>query len=144
MTDPNERPLFPASVVGSMPRSQFVRDLLDPDKTPEDPAVFEKRMNAAVDYIVSLQEAAGLDVISDGEYRRRSYIGIIADVADGFHLGAGQGDACLGPLQDVVLKERLAVGGEDALAPLGLRHGPMLSDAPWGRASHPLTPACSK
>ncbi len=79
-------PLFPASVVGSMPRSQYVRDLLDPDKRPEDPSVFDKRMNAAVDYIVSLQEAAGLDVISDGEYRRRSYIGIIADVADGFLL----------------------------------------------------------
>ena len=80
------RPLFPASIVGSMPRSQYVRDLLDPELTPDDPDLFEKRMNAAVDYIISLQEAAGLDIISDGEYRRRSYIGIIADVADGFHL----------------------------------------------------------
>jgi len=79
-------PLFPASVVGSMPRSQFVRDLLDPATAPEDPAVLNRRMDAAVDYIVSLQEAAGLDVVSDGEYRRRSYIGIIADVASGFHL----------------------------------------------------------
>lgn len=80
------RPLFPASIVGSMPRSQYVRDLLDPELTPDNPDLFEKRMNAAVDYIISLQEAAGLDIISDGEYRRRSYIGIIADVADGFHL----------------------------------------------------------
>ncbi len=79
-------PLFPASVVGSMPRSQYVRDLFDPDKTPSDPQDFARRMNAAVDYIVALQEAAGLDVISDGEYRRRSYIGIIADVAQGFLL----------------------------------------------------------
>ena len=86
-----DRPLFPASVVGSMPRSQYVRDLLDPDKAPDDPAVFDKRMNAAVDYIVALQEAAGLDVISDGEYRRRSYIGIIADVAEGFHLERKEG-----------------------------------------------------
>ena len=86
-----QRPLFPASVVGSMPRSQFVRDLLDPETAPNDPAVFAKRMDAAVDYIVSLQEAAGLDVISDGEYRRRSYIGIIADVADGFHLDRKDG-----------------------------------------------------
>ena len=85
------RPIFPASIVGSMPRSQYVRDLLDPDLTPDDPAVFEKRMNAAVDYIISLQEAAGLDVVSDGEYRRRSYIGIIADVAEGFHLERNDG-----------------------------------------------------
>ena len=78
--------LFPTGVVGSMPRSQFVRDLLDPEKVRSDSAEFSKRMNAAVDYILALQEAAGLDVVSDGEYRRRSYIGIIADVADGFAL----------------------------------------------------------
>jgi 5-methyltetrahydropteroyltriglutamate--homocysteine methyltransferase len=78
--------LFPAGVVGSMPRSQFVRDLLDPDLRPEDPAVLRKDMDAAVDYILALQEMAGLDMVSDGEYRRRSYIGIIADVCDGFLL----------------------------------------------------------
>lgn len=79
-------PLFAAGVVGSMPRSQFVRDLLDPEKTPKDRALFEKYMNGAVDYILAVQEMAGLDIVSDGEYRRRSYIGIIADVCDGFHL----------------------------------------------------------
>lgn len=79
-------PRFAAGVVGSMPRTQFVRDLLDPALAPKDPAVLEKRMNAAVDYILALQEAAGLDIVSDGEYRRRSYIGIIADVCEGFLL----------------------------------------------------------
>jgi len=77
---------FLTGIVGSMPRSQFVRDLLDPEKTPEDPQAFTRRMDAAVDYILALQESAGLDIVSDGEYRRRSYIGIIADVADGFEL----------------------------------------------------------
>ncbi len=80
----NEHVPFPAGVVGSMPRSQFVRDLLDPHSAPEDPSEFSARMDASVDYVLALQEAAGLDVVSDGEYRRRSYIGIIADVADGF------------------------------------------------------------
>jgi 5-methyltetrahydropteroyltriglutamate--homocysteine methyltransferase len=77
---------FPASVVGSMPRPQFVRDLLDPERAPIEPAVLEKRLDAAVDFVLALQEQAGLDVVSDGEYRRRSYIGIIADVCDGFVL----------------------------------------------------------
>ena len=31
----NEHVPFPAGVVGSMPRSQFVRDLLDPDRAPD-------------------------------------------------------------------------------------------------------------
>jgi len=81
MSRPASLPLFPASVVGSMPRPAFVRDLLA--RPPDDPerAV---HMDAAVRYVIALQEAAGLDVVSDGEWRRLSYIGIIADIADGF------------------------------------------------------------
>lgn len=97
-------PLFPAGVVGSMPRSQFVRDLLDPEKTPSEPGAFEKRMDAAVDYILAVQESAGLDIVSDGEYRRRSYIGIIADVCDGFRLERKDGvwwHTVVAPLQHV-------------------------------------------
>ncbi|MCB9555029.1 MAG: cobalamin-independent methionine synthase II family protein [Deltaproteobacteria bacterium] len=78
--------LFPAAVVGSMPRSQFVRDLLDPNVVEVDDAERAKQIDAAIDYIVALQERAGLDIITDGEYRRRSYIGIVADIADGFAL----------------------------------------------------------
>ena len=42
-------------------------------------------MNRAVAYIVSLQEQAGIDIVSDGEWRRASYIGVIAELAHGFH-----------------------------------------------------------
>ena len=41
-------------------------------------------MDAAVGYIVRLQEHAGLDVVTDGEWRRRSYNGVIAELAHGF------------------------------------------------------------
>ena len=34
-----------------------------------------------------MQETAGLDVISDGEWRRLSYIGVIADICEGFEVG---------------------------------------------------------
>lgn len=74
-------PAFPSSVVGSMPRSAFVRELLD---RPEDDPTRAARMDTAVAYIVALQEAAGIDVVSDGEWRRRSYIGVIAEIMDGF------------------------------------------------------------
>lgn len=74
-------PAFPASVVGSMPRSAFVRELLD---RPEDDPTRAAHMDTAVAYIVALQEAAGIDVVSDGEWRRRSYIGVIAEIMDGF------------------------------------------------------------
>ena len=77
--------LFPTGVVGSLPRPQFLRDLLDPraeGHTPPD--VHARRLDAATQYIITMQEAAGLDLISDGEWRRRSYFGVIAEIMHGF------------------------------------------------------------
>ena len=80
--------LFPTSVVGSMPRPQFVRDLLRPEaRQALGEEVFHRRLDAAVAYVVAMQESAGLDIISDGEWRRLSYIGVIADLCDGFEVG---------------------------------------------------------
>ena len=90
--EPRATRLFETSVVGSMPRTDFLRDLLDPEiggKLP--PVEYQKRMDAAVSYIIALQESAGLDVVTDGEWRRRSYIGVIADVLEGFELTRREG-----------------------------------------------------
>ena len=78
--------LFPTSVVGSLPRPAFVLDLIN-DKPPLPRAEYEKRMQAAVRYAAALQEQAGLDVLTDGEWGRKSYIGVIAELAHGFELG---------------------------------------------------------
>jgi len=83
--------LFPASVVGSMPRSAFVQDLIN-DKPPLPPERYEGEMDAAVRYIVAVQEHAGLEVITDGEWRRKSYIGVVAELAHGFELGYNPAD----------------------------------------------------
>ena len=78
--------LFPTSVVGSLPRPAFVLDLIH-DRPPLSPADYEARMQAAVRYAVALQEQAGLNVLTDGEWWRKSYIGVIAELAHGFELG---------------------------------------------------------
>jgi 5-methyltetrahydropteroyltriglutamate--homocysteine methyltransferase len=81
-------PLFPTTVVGSMPRPQFVRDLLRPEaRRALGEAEFARRLDIAVAYVLAMQESAGLDIISDGEWRRLSYIGVIADLCDGFEVG---------------------------------------------------------
>ena len=78
---------FTSTVVGSMPRPEFVRDLLKPETRRDlDDAEFSRRLDAAVAYVIAMQEAAGIDIISDGEWRRLSYIGIIADICDGFEV----------------------------------------------------------
>lgn len=79
--------LFPTTVVGSMPRPRFVRDLLRDETRAELGAeAVTRRLDAAIPYVVAMQETAGLDIISDGEWRRLSYIGVIADICSGFEV----------------------------------------------------------
>jgi 5-methyltetrahydropteroyltriglutamate--homocysteine methyltransferase len=77
--------LFPTTVVGSMPRPQFLRELFDEfhhGRVTESER--QRLLDEAVPFAIALQEAAGVDIVSDGEWRRFSYVGVIADVAQGF------------------------------------------------------------
>ncbi len=78
-------PLFPTSVVGSLPRPDAVRALLDRDDS-------QVQLDAAIREAVDLQENAGIDILTDGEWRRASYIGVIAQLAHGFELGTNPAD----------------------------------------------------
>lgn len=80
--------LFETTVVGSMPRPQYVKDLIDAEVEGQvDSDDFQRMMDSAVPYVAQMQELAGVDIISDGEWRRKSYIGVIADICNGFSLG---------------------------------------------------------
>src|SRR5437870_895973 len=84
-------PLFPTTVIGSMPRPQYVKDLLAAGSrtsavsglTPER-SDWQRRMDDAVRYVVGMQEQAGIDIISDGEWRRESYVDVIGEIMNGF------------------------------------------------------------
>ena len=82
-------PLFPASIVGSIPRPLVVRELIE---KPRWDAADTATMDAAIRFVVAMQERAGLDVVNDGEWRRRSYIGVIAELAHGFTLEINPAD----------------------------------------------------
>jgi 5-methyltetrahydropteroyltriglutamate--homocysteine methyltransferase len=78
-------PLFPTTVVGSMPRPQYVKDLLAAgSRTGDHDAAWQRRMDDAVRYVIGMQEQAGIDIVSDGEWRRETYVDVIAEVANGF------------------------------------------------------------
>jgi 5-methyltetrahydropteroyltriglutamate--homocysteine methyltransferase len=87
----SERVLFPTSVVGSMPRPDYVKDLISEDFTGSQ-ADYRRLMEAAIRSVVALQECAGLDVVTDGEWWRKSYIGVIAELAHGFELSRNPAD----------------------------------------------------
>src|SRR5688500_4934681 len=86
-------PLFPTTVVGSMPRPQFLKELFDDfHEGSVSEAERQRLLDAAVPFVIALQEAAGVDILSDGEWRRFSYVAVIADVVSGFQRGfSGQG-----------------------------------------------------
>ncbi len=66
-------PRFFTQVIGSLPRPAVVRDLfLRRHETA--PERFSKTLDEMVIFAIRLQEQAGIDVVSDGEWRRTQYI----------------------------------------------------------------------
>lgn len=76
-------PPFFTQVIGSLPRPKLVRDLL---ARRRDMAADQWRglMDDMVAFAIRLQEQAGLDVVSDGEWRRSHYIGELLERIGGF------------------------------------------------------------
>jgi 5-methyltetrahydropteroyltriglutamate--homocysteine methyltransferase len=82
-----------------IPRSDVVGSLLRPPALVEararlardelTPAAFKAIEDRAVDEAIRLQEAAGLDVLTDGEMRRYAFYGHLIDALEGFDKFAG-------------------------------------------------------
>src|SRR5215207_7476764 len=66
-------PPFYTHGIGSLPRPQLVRDLLA-RKRDMPAGDFARTLDDLVLFAIRLQEQAGLDVVSDGEWRRSQYI----------------------------------------------------------------------
>jgi 5-methyltetrahydropteroyltriglutamate--homocysteine methyltransferase len=79
-----------ADVVGSLLRPQDLLDARDRLERGElTPAAFKAIEDRAVDEAVALQEAAGIDVITDGEQRRYAFYGHLVEALEGFDRYAG-------------------------------------------------------
>ena len=77
--------LFPTMVVGSLPRPEWVRDLIEDRKTGRvSERDVDRLLDGAIPSAIHMQERAGLDFVSDGEWRRESYVKIFAEAVDGF------------------------------------------------------------
>ena len=77
---------FLTTHVGSLPRPpDLIRTMFAKQEgVPIDPAALERRTRAAVAEVVDRQAAAGVDVVSDGEMGKPSYVTYITDRLDGF------------------------------------------------------------
>ena len=76
-------PIFYTQVIGSLPRPKLVVDLIN--RRGQVPAErFQSLMDEMVIFAIRLQEQAGLDVISDGEWRRVHYVDEFLQRVGGF------------------------------------------------------------
>jgi 5-methyltetrahydropteroyltriglutamate--homocysteine methyltransferase len=79
------RPSFDTFVVGSLPRPRWVLDVIEDRKAGRlRPEQADELLDAAIPSAVRLQERAGLTYVSDGEWRRESYIKVFSEHVDGF------------------------------------------------------------
>lgn len=77
--------LFPTTVIGSLPRPAWVRELtLDRKSGRISEEQAEPLLDRAIESALILQERAGLDEITDGEWRRESYVKVFAERVHGF------------------------------------------------------------
>ena len=89
--------LFPTTVVGSMPQPEWLIDRAKlagrfPPRVRArelwriDPRFLEDAQHDATRLAIRIQEAAGIDIVSDGEIRRESYSNRFATALDGVDL----------------------------------------------------------
>ena len=77
--------LFPTLAVGSLPRDQWVVDVVNARNDGRiDSNEADRLLDGAVLSAVRMQEQAGLDFVSDGEWRRNSYLRVFFDAVNGY------------------------------------------------------------
>ena len=119
--------------MGSLPRPTFVRELINdptvstalwhqPEKDHPQRTHRAFLINQAVAYAIALQQGAGIDIVSDGEWRRLSYIGVIAELATGFKLSVRDGKTW----HTVVERMKLAFSAKDVARN---HEGPLYNEA---------------
>jgi 5-methyltetrahydropteroyltriglutamate--homocysteine methyltransferase len=91
-------PLFPTTVIGSLPRPAWLQDLLKEylaERLTRD--AWERACDQAIPFAIALQETAGIDVITDGEWRREGYFQVFYERVEGFRPNLIQGRARMWP-----------------------------------------------
>ena len=75
----NDLNKFDTFVVGSLPRPAWIQRLIEEKKYGgKDLALINSQLDNAIPMAVEMQEAAGVTYVSDGEWRRESYVKIFA------------------------------------------------------------------
>jgi 5-methyltetrahydropteroyltriglutamate--homocysteine methyltransferase len=100
-------PLFATTVIGSLPRPAWLLDVLQGYLTGRvSRAEWDYACDRAVPFAVALQETAGIDVLTDGEWRREGYFQVFYERVEGFQPDLIQGRTRLWPAAVAPLQRR--------------------------------------
>jgi 5-methyltetrahydropteroyltriglutamate--homocysteine methyltransferase len=100
-------PLYPTSVIGSLPRPAWLLDLLGEYLAGRlARAEWDCACDQAVPFAIALQETAGIDIISDGEWRREGYFQVVYERVEGFKPDLIPGRTRRWPAAVAVLRRR--------------------------------------
>lgn len=100
-------PPLPTSVIGSLPRPPWLLDLMHDYLAGRLPrADWERACDQAVPFAIGLQEAAGIDILTDGEWRREGYFQVFYERVEGFRADLIQGRTRLWPAAVAPLRRR--------------------------------------
>jgi 5-methyltetrahydropteroyltriglutamate--homocysteine methyltransferase len=68
-----------------MPPPRYVKDLLGAGSlTGAHDTAWQRRMDDSIRFVIGMQEQAGFDMVSDGEWRLETYVDVIAEIMHGF------------------------------------------------------------
>lgn len=106
--------VFRAEVIGSLLRPSTLLDARRKQQSGElSDDAFKRIEDSAVDEAIAIQVAAGVDVVTDGELRRNTFIGPLTDTVDG-----------LGPVPQVIGAQKLWQESDGASHPAPTQQTP--------------------
>jgi 5-methyltetrahydropteroyltriglutamate--homocysteine methyltransferase len=91
--------VYRADTIGSLLRPQYLKLVREQSEAGQlEPAAYKEIEDRAVDQVIAMREGVGLDVVTDGELRRHTFIdqlteqveGLTLDEADSGHVPAAR------------------------------------------------------
>jgi 5-methyltetrahydropteroyltriglutamate--homocysteine methyltransferase len=106
-------PLFPTAVIGSLPRPAWLLDLMAEYLAGRvSRAEWDHACDQAIPFAVALQETAGIDILSDGEWRREGYFQVFYERVEGFQADLIPGRTRMWPAAVAPLRRRGPITAE--------------------------------
>jgi 5-methyltetrahydropteroyltriglutamate--homocysteine methyltransferase len=109
-TSLGDLPILPTTVIGSLPRPAWLLDVLEDYLAGRIVrAEWDRACDRAVPFAVALQEAAGIDMVSDGEWRREGYFQVFYERVEGFRADLIPGRTRLWPAAVAPLRRQVPI-----------------------------------